>query len=206
LEALRQALLKRHPEGAHPPDLTRLLRAMHSYEQAYAEEFSQEHDDFKLVGQDNTRRYLPAPSLRVRVHPDDSAFEIFARVCAAVIVGCRTTVSVPPDHAGPMVALLDQLTEAWGAMVEFVEETDDELAEFVAMGGTHRVRYAAPDRAPTVVLAAVGDTGVFIARSPVVEAGRVELLWYLMEQSISDSYHRYGNLGGRSGEARRVVH
>ena len=205
LEAMRQALMKRHAADAHPVDLVRLLRAMKSYEQAYETEFSVEHDDFKLVGQDNIRRYLPVPFLRVRVHPDDSAFEIFARVCAAVIVGCRTTVSVPPDQAGPMVVLLDQLTEAWGATVEFVEETDAELAELVAQGGTHRVRYAAPERASAEVLAAVGDTGIFIARAPVLETGRVELLWYLMEQSISDSYHRYGNLGVRSGEARRVV-
>ena len=33
--------------------------------------------------------------------------------------------------------------------------------------------------------------------------GRVELLWYVREQSISHDYHRYGNLGARASEARR---
>jgi RHH-type proline utilization regulon transcriptional repressor/proline dehydrogenase/delta 1-pyrroline-5-carboxylate dehydrogenase len=28
------------------------------------------------------------------------------------------------------------------------------------------------------------------------------LLWYVREQSVSFDYHRYGNLGVRSGEAR----
>ena len=40
---------------------------------------------------------------------------------------------------------------------------------------------------------------------PVVAEGRIELLWYLREQSISDDYHRYGNLGDRRNEVRRPV-
>ena len=30
------------------------------------------------------------------------------------------------------------------------------------------------------------------------------LLWYLREQSLSNVYHRYGNLGARAGEERRL--
>ena len=37
----------------------------------------------------------------------------------------------------------------------------------------------------------------YIADTPVVAHGRVELLWYVREQSISHVYHRYGNLGLR---------
>ena len=43
-----------------------------------AEEFGREHDHFRLLGQHNIRRYLPASPLRIRVHEDDSAFELFA--------------------------------------------------------------------------------------------------------------------------------
>ena len=46
----------------------RLRAAIGSYAQAYETEFSQTHDDFKLIGQDNFRRYLPVGHLRVRVH------------------------------------------------------------------------------------------------------------------------------------------
>ena len=35
--------------------------------------------------------------------------------------------------------------------------------------------------------------------------GRVELLWYVQEQSVSFDYHRYGNLGVRAGEPRAEV-
>ena len=43
------------------------------------------------------------------------------------------------------------------------------------------------------------------ARAPVLAQGRVELLWYLREQSISIDYHHYGNMGTREGEERTEV-
>ena len=100
---------------------------------------------------------------------------------------------------------MEWLTEHWGARIEFVEESDERLAEVVAQQQTERVRYAAPDRAPECVLRAVGDSGVYIARAPVIAQGRIELLWYVREQSISHDYHRYGNLGARAEEERAPV-
>ncbi len=35
--------------------------------------------DNNLVGQDNLRRYLPVHDLRIRIHPADTAFDIFTR-------------------------------------------------------------------------------------------------------------------------------
>jgi RHH-type proline utilization regulon transcriptional repressor/proline dehydrogenase/delta 1-pyrroline-5-carboxylate dehydrogenase len=216
-----------------------ILAAVLSYERHFREEFSVSHDHFKLVGQDNFRRYLPVPAVRVRVHPEDTAFELFARVCAGHIVGSRVTVSVPPQcfarvewprrvpwprlrgHVGvspPVehahderghgtgahlaIALLEELTKPWAGAVEVVEESDDQLADAIRKHRADRVRYAAPDRVPPVVLQAAGESGVCVVSRPVLAEGRVELLWYLQEQSISIDYHRYGNLGARSGEVR----
>ncbi len=201
VEALRVALRKRLPNDR---DIQQLLRAIASYDTAYLHEFGEAHDRQKLVGQDNHRRYLPCGMLRVRVHPDDDAFEIFARVCAAKTVGCRITVSSPRGLSSPAVKMLDELTDLWGANIEFVEESDDELAAVIRARGTDRVRYAG-DRAPEVVLRAVGDSGIYVVRAPVLVEGRIELLWYVQEQSISHNYHRYGNLGARQHEARSPV-
>ena len=74
-------------------EIDQVQTAIISYEQAMQTEFDLAHDHFKLVGQDNIRRYLPVAVMRVRVHPDDSFFEIFARVVAARVVGCRVVVS-----------------------------------------------------------------------------------------------------------------
>ena len=74
----------------------RTAAAVASYERAEREEFGVAHDHFKLLGQDNFRRYLPAAAVYIRVHPDDTEFEVLARVHAARAVGSRITVSVPP--------------------------------------------------------------------------------------------------------------
>jgi RHH-type proline utilization regulon transcriptional repressor/proline dehydrogenase/delta 1-pyrroline-5-carboxylate dehydrogenase len=86
-----------------------------------------------------------------------------------------------------------------------VEETEEELAEVVRQRQTDRVRCAAPGRVSQAVLEAAGESGICVAARPVLMEGRVELLWYLEEQSVSIDFHRYGNLGMRAGEQRAAV-
>ncbi len=202
-------------EPFRPGEVQPIVNSTASYQKYFDEEFGVAHDDFKLVGQDNIRRYLPVREIRIRIHPDDSPFEILARVCAARVAGCRITVSAPlhrENPAGdrpivnwPIVNWLDGATESWAGAIEFVEETDQQLADAIRGGHTLRVRYAGHGRVPTIIREAAAETGLFIADEPVLAHGRVELLWYFEEQSISDNYHRYGNLGDRSAEPRAAI-
>ena len=207
LEALRRALLAMVEQDAAPlprDEAIRVLHAIVSYDRWYAEEFGRSHDHQKLLGQDNFRRYLPVRALRVRVHADDSAFEIFARVCAARTVGSRATVSVPGGfRSSKTIAALERLTEAWEDPIECVEESNGALAQVVQAHRTDRLRYAARERVPEAVRRAVAARGIHVADEPVLAEGRIELLWYVVEQSISHDYHRYGHLGARAGETRR---
>jgi RHH-type proline utilization regulon transcriptional repressor/proline dehydrogenase/delta 1-pyrroline-5-carboxylate dehydrogenase len=192
-----------HQPGEHPTDdLRRVIAAMASYNLAMREEFAPQHDHFRLLGQDNFRRYLPVRDLRMRVHHDDTWFDILARVCAAKAAGCRVTVSTPIGLTSPAVELLDQLTQSWAGGIEFVEESDDGLIDVINLRHTDRLRYAAPDRVPRSVRQAVIERCIFVADAPVLMHGRLELLWYFQEQSVCVDYHRYGNLGVRSDEAR----
>ena len=75
-------------------------------------------------------------------------------------------------------------------------ETERDLIRMIPK--IQRIRYAHPDRVPSEVLAAAADAGFYIARTPVLMEGRIELLQYFQEQSICDNYHRYGNLGDRA--------
>jgi len=186
-------------------DLTRVVAAVESYCAQSQEEFDRTHDHFGLVGQDNLRRYLPVRRLHIRLDPLDSPFEIFARVCAAKAVGCRPTVSLPRGWSSAATDWLQELTASWNEGVQFIEETDDELAGRVRESEIERVRFAAPERVPGMVLQAAAASGVFLARAPVLVQGRVELLWYVREQSISSDYHRYGNLSIREGEEGLVA-
>jgi len=183
----------------------RIIAAALSYERNPRAEFGAAHDHFKLVGQDNVRRYLPVGGVRVRVHAGDTAFDIFARACAAHVAGCGVVISSPPGLNSSVVKLLEELTESWAGAIEFVEESDDQLAQAIRERQTDRVRYAAPERAPVEVLQAGNEAGGCVISTPVSAEGRLELLWYLHEQSISTDYHRYGNLGLRAEEPRAEV-
>ena len=190
---------------AENPELT---RAVASYERWAEEEFVSTHDHFRLIGEDNIRRYLPVRALRIRVHDDDTPFEIFARAAAARAAGCRTTISAPHALSQPTsdaVSQLDDWTDDWAAAIEFLEETDDELAEAIATEQTDRIRYAARRRVPQEIRRAATEAFVYIADAPVNANGRVELLWYFREQSLAHVYHRYGNLGVRSDQPRAEV-
>jgi RHH-type proline utilization regulon transcriptional repressor/proline dehydrogenase/delta 1-pyrroline-5-carboxylate dehydrogenase len=200
LVQLCDALLARKAD-----DAARVVAAIASCEAAQREEFGKEHDHFKLVGQDNVRRYLPCQNVRLRIHPNDTAFETLIRACAARLAGCRVTVSTPPDGTLPSVKLLEEVTESWAGAIEFVEETDDQLAAAIRAGQTDRVRFAASDRVPVAVLQAGNEACGCVVSAPVSGEGRLEMLWYLHEQSVSTDYHRYGNLGMRADESRAAV-
>ncbi|MEM8864583.1 MAG: proline dehydrogenase family protein [Planctomycetota bacterium] len=201
LADLCQQLVEQHADM-----LNDLSGAVVAYEHAARDEFRHEHDHFRLIGEDNHRRYLPLSSVHVRVAAEDTPWEVAARVAAARVVRSRVVVSWShdlPQRLVDFVADLDDATEAWAGAIEFVEQTDEDLAAAIRQGSVDRVRYAAADRVPPVIRATAAETLFYIADEPVTPCGRLELLWYLQEQSISHVYHRYGNLGARSGEARQ---
>jgi RHH-type proline utilization regulon transcriptional repressor/proline dehydrogenase/delta 1-pyrroline-5-carboxylate dehydrogenase len=193
------------PGEALDQTVARVTGAIASYDRWWRDEFSRGHDHFRLLGQDNIRRYLPFHEIRVRVGPGDSVFDIIARAAAAHVTGARVVVSQPPDMDSAAVALLDELTDAWAGGIEFLEESDDDLAAAIDEHAVDRIRFGGPGRVPGAVRSAAARAGHYIADEPVLSCGRVELLWYLREQSLCHDYHRYGNLGARADEPRRPV-
>ena len=193
-----------------------VLAALDSYEHWANQEFRVAHDDVRLLGEDNFRRYLPVEPLIIRVHADDTLADIFCRTAAANAAGCRAIISSEPvasatggaqpaknePSAAAAVELLEDLTQSWAGAIEFIEEDDEALADAIRAGRIARIRYAAPDRVPDAIRRAAAESLFYIADTPVSLHGRIELLWYLREQSISHIYHRYGNLGLRASEPR----
>jgi RHH-type transcriptional regulator, proline utilization regulon repressor / proline dehydrogenase / delta 1-pyrroline-5-carboxylate dehydrogenase len=228
LTELRRALeLVLSEERVDADEIRRVMAAIDSYAEWGQAEFGVAHDHFRLLGEDNFRRYLPVEPLRIRVHTLDTLADVFCRATAARAAGSRATVSVPPTLVGPpsrggreatdsdkcrsargtysaaeAVELLDRLTDSWAGAIEFVEEEDSQLAEAIRAGQVARLRYAAPERVPTTIRAAAAEALQYVADSPVSAHGRIELLWYVREQSIAHMYHRYGNLGIRTDEQR----
>ena len=181
----------------HEEDLRRTVRAIQSYLYWWGREFSKEKDYFHLRGQDNLLRFLPLGQVMVRVHEKDSLFEVLARIAAAKICGNKAQVSLPEHLENPVTKFLSGTEARRFVRPKAVRrESDEQVAETLSRGT--RIRYAAPDRVPPAVFAEAANTGAYVAREPVLAEGRVELLHYLVNQSICDSYHRYGNLGERA--------
>ena len=182
--------------GPLQADVQQSIRAIESYLQ-HAWEFTQPQDYFHLRGQDNHLRHLPVGRLAVCLHPQDSLFEVIARLAAGLISGCRVTLIRPPDLANDVTRFLDG--EEGRLLLQDVQvELPGEAEPEAWIHAADRLRYAAPARVPAAVFAAAAQAGVYIARAPVLTDGRVELLHYYLGQSICDNYHRYGNLGERA--------
>jgi RHH-type proline utilization regulon transcriptional repressor/proline dehydrogenase/delta 1-pyrroline-5-carboxylate dehydrogenase len=180
-------------------DIQKSIRAVKSYLYHVEQEFSREIDYFQLRGQDNILRYLPVGRIIVRLHEDDSLFETLARIAAVKISGCRLWISIPKGLDNSVTRFL--CTQEGQRLVKkdpIFYELDKDMIK--SMPSVSRIRYAGPARVPPEVFEAAAETGFYIARTPVLMDGRIELLQYYRQQSICHNYHRYGNLGERAFE------
>jgi RHH-type proline utilization regulon transcriptional repressor/proline dehydrogenase/delta 1-pyrroline-5-carboxylate dehydrogenase len=178
-------------------DLEKTVQAIKSYIYNFEQEFSQEKDYFNLRGQDNILRYLPVGTVLVRLHEDDSLFDVLGRIAAVKVSGCGLVISIPTGLKNKVTDFLNGKEGkriVGGAPV--VHQSDSELIQYIPK--VQRIRYASPDRVPAAVLKEAAKTGFYISRTKVFMEGRLELLQYFQEQSICDNYHRYGNLGDRA--------
>jgi RHH-type proline utilization regulon transcriptional repressor/proline dehydrogenase/delta 1-pyrroline-5-carboxylate dehydrogenase len=77
--------------------------------------------------------------------------------------------------------------------VDFVVESEAGFVDRLAHPeDAERVRVWEP--ISTAARAAANGTGVTVIDAPVLANGRLELRWYLREQTVSRVLHRYGNV------------
>jgi RHH-type proline utilization regulon transcriptional repressor/proline dehydrogenase/delta 1-pyrroline-5-carboxylate dehydrogenase len=178
-------------------DLNKTVHAIRSYLYHEEQDFSRENDYFHLRGQDNLVRYLPVEEVVVRLHHEDELFDVLARLAATLISGCRLEVSIPLNLENGITAFLfGREGKKLLGDVPVIFESDKDLIKRMTKAG--RIRYGAPNRVPYDLLREAAKNGLYISRTEVMMEGRIELLQYFREQSISHDYHRYGNLGERA--------
>jgi RHH-type transcriptional regulator, proline utilization regulon repressor / proline dehydrogenase / delta 1-pyrroline-5-carboxylate dehydrogenase len=180
-------------------DIENTIGAIQSYLVQTEREFSRRLDYFQLRGQDNILRYLPVGTVVIRLHEDDCLFETLARIAAVIVSGCKLRISIPEELDTRVTRFLD--TKDGRRLIgrnPVVYELDKGLIKSLPI--IDRIRYAAPDRVPRDVQRAAAEIGFYIARTPVMMDGRIELLQYYRPQSICNNFHRYGNLGERAPE------
>ncbi len=137
-------------------------------EAAWKTEFGVEHDPTGLFCESNVLRYRPLPRMVLRVEADAAPRDV-QRVRAAAR---RCNVALIESRAAEETA------------ASFAARLDALAVQRVRVVGT-----CSPE-----LRAAGNEAGVHIAADPVTAEGRIELLHYLREQSVTCTTHRYGNV------------
>ncbi len=181
-------------KGASKDDIEKLSIALQSYYENYENEFSQEKDYCNVRGEDNHFRYIPLKNVLIRVSSDDTIFETVSRILAARVSGVHFKVSI--NNNGEVKSFLEQSKEGlFTARDSMIDQDDSSFAKDLA--SYDRVIYSDIKKVPVSVFKEAAKTVTFIVRQKPMMEGRLELLNYFIEQSVSHSYHRYGNIGAR---------
>jgi RHH-type transcriptional regulator, proline utilization regulon repressor / proline dehydrogenase / delta 1-pyrroline-5-carboxylate dehydrogenase len=157
-----------------------VVTAAASYERAMASHFGRSTELAGLKGESNELRYRPyLPGVVLRVGLDTDPIEVAKAAAAASITGTPLRCSSrQPLEAPPGVA--------------FELESAEALAAMLRSGYRGRVRQLGR-REPEVSEAAAA-AGVTVLDEPICSEGRVELVRWLREQTITRTLHRYGNV------------
>ena len=172
-----------------PAEYASLRRAVASDAAAWASEFGVTHDPTGLRVERNILRYLPTP-VTVRVDEGEKLVDLVRVVAAGVRAGAELTLSTGVRVPG----VVTQKMVAVGVTVRH-ESNDDWHVAATAWAKAEplgaRVRLVGPGALP-LARAIEGLPDIAIYSWPVTEAGRVELLPFVHEQSVSITAHRFG--------------
>ncbi|MCA0216670.1 MAG: bifunctional proline dehydrogenase/L-glutamate gamma-semialdehyde dehydrogenase [Actinobacteria bacterium] len=183
------SVVKRGQSGISFEEFDRVRRGALSDEAAWASEFGVSRDVSALEVERNVFRYRPA-AVTIRLSEGQPLGHLVRLIAAGSLTGAELTIS----SAQPLpTALVESFSEPipTANVRAIVIETD---AAWLARAPqlTGRVRLIGGD--PLALATAVGgNPDVAIYSAPVTTEGRVELLPFLREQSVSITAHRFGN-------------
>lgn len=161
---------------------------------AWDREFGQVKDVSRLGVERNLFRYRPVPSLAVRALADASWQAVLRVAVAGIRSGSPFAISAPVGLPTEVRRALSDL-----GVAVFVETDDEWLQRMTATENRPtRVRFvgsaASVAHAHHALAAATGgDPDLAVYDNEVTTAGRLELLPFLREQSVTITAHRFGN-------------
>ncbi len=151
-----------------------------SYETAWHEHFSRDHDPSNLKGESNIFRYRPSRGVVLRLKEADEIIIKRAQKAAA-LTGVSLEISLATQESdAKFAARLPELEKNF---------------EFLRTVGT-------PD---DEVLRACHTAGLNWIHAPFTASGRQELRYWLREQAVSRTLHRYGQIPEWLPEERKAL-
>jgi len=177
-------LLTAGTEALTATELDFLRRAFASDSRAWRTEFGVAKDVSGLTAERNVFRYRPVP-VHVRLAEGGSTASLVRVLGAAATVGAPVDVSSGAAQTTEVTSVLTALGHT------VTEQTDAAWLNDMARRAPARIRLIDGD---TNALAERigGRPDVAVHDRPVTEAGRLELLPFVREQTISITAHRFG--------------
>ena len=190
-----QEILK--DELQHKTILENTIKTSENFAYWLDKEFFQEHDYTNIRGESNIIRYLNVKNITLVIEENDSLYEIISTIAAAKMSGSTLHISMPKNIvSAELLWLVDKKDFLLDDGDTFAQEDKENLIK--SMKDSDRVRYLNQKNIKLDIYESISKDSIHIASEPFIAHGRVELMHFFIEQSISDSYHRYGNLGLKS--------
>ena len=155
-----------------------------SYAEAYEQEFRHARDWNKCFGEQNVFRYLPLKGgMVLRLFKGDTDEQ--ARMVALAAKTCGTPLTISFDEQDDRAAALA------GTGCTLRRESLEAFLK--SMDSYERVRTCSANL-PREMYERAAAIDKYICTDVPVKNGRIELIHYIKEQSISFEYHRYGSI------------
>lgn len=154
----------------------------------------QEHDYCNIRGESNTFRYLSMKSILLRLEDGDSIYETVCSIIAIKITGAKLHLSIAKEVKTEILIWLKNNQNSFLDADDSLS-LEDEKELILHMKQVQRIRFLNSKHISKNIYSAMAKEAIYISSEPFIANGRIEMLHYFSEQSISNSYHRYGNLG-----------
>ena len=183
-------------EDAYMNTLEHVYKTVEGFAYWIENEFNKEHDYTNIRGESNIIKYLSVENIILRVENTDSLYEMISSICAVKMSGAKLQLSIADD-------IRMEITEWIRRYISLLIDDNDiisfenqaKLVEHIK--ATKRIRFLKPNSVQNSIYEKIVNQNLHIASEAFISHGRIELMHYYVEQSISHSYHRYGNLGSR---------
>jgi RHH-type proline utilization regulon transcriptional repressor/proline dehydrogenase/delta 1-pyrroline-5-carboxylate dehydrogenase len=185
------SVVKKAQSGMGFDEFDRVRRAAESDQRAWESEFGVSRDVSDLGVERNVFRYLPVP-VTIRLSEGQPMGHLVRLIAGAARIGSTIHIS----SALPLPSLLTESFESADtvSVADVVVESDARWIERVADGALNTSRVRLIGGSPLDLAEAVeGNPDVSVWSGQVTTSGRVELLIFVHEQSLSITAHRFGN-------------
>jgi len=180
----------KHFKSYHPKDedhLSILKTSLESY--AYwADHYSQTHPMMSIPGQDNQLSYSTRSDMGIVLSLPGQLSDVYRTLGVCKLIFFNGPVYVDGKDLKDIVTVIKK---AFKLKIEIYDI--NALKESKVNSSLKHLRWIGP-LADKAFQSDLASKGITINSEPILQEGKIELLHYFQEKSISYNYHRYGNL------------